>query len=257
MAPKLLSTACVAIALVSPSSAFVPTSRHYTPQTALYLFDDKAKSEVTSTRRGFFDSVASTSLSIAGASAALLTTPAPALAYGLKKANDRLASYGLPPLPKVPDGFSALSEIYGKGRNRSPLLVAFGFPVDWVVVLPSQDVNGEDGTIQVGEYAKGDTATFFVLRNQGKVDNIQDKDKKFFESAFIAAISQKGDNLYQDFKITKLVPVTVDGQSYVLADFQYTLLTQAGFEIARKGVGSITSVGDGVQLLWAASVTAR
>mmetsp|Transcript_16906 Transcript_16906/g.35398 ORF Transcript_16906/g.35398 Transcript_16906/m.35398 type:complete len:296 (+) Transcript_16906:152-1039(+) len=257
MAPKLLSTACVAIALVSPSSAFVPTSRHSTPQTALYLFDDKAKSDVTSTRRGFFDSVALTSLSIAGASAALLTTPAPALAYGLKKANDRLASYGLPPLPKVPDGFSALSEIYGKGRNRSPLLVAFGFPVDWVVVLPSQDVNGEDGTIQVGEYAKGDTATFFVLRNQGKVDNIQDKDKKFFESAFIAAISQKGDNLYQDFKITKLVPVTVDGQSYVLADFQYTLLTQAGFEIARKGVGSITSVGDGVQLLWAASVTAR
>jgi sulfate adenylyltransferase subunit 1 (EFTu-like GTPase family) len=48
--------------------------------------------------------------------------------------------------------------------------VAFGFPIDWVVTLPSQDVNGEDGTIQAGEYAKGDTATFFVLPNSGKVE---------------------------------------------------------------------------------------
>jgi hypothetical protein len=31
-------------------------------------------------------------------------------------------------------------------------------------------VNGEDGTIQAGEYAKGDTATFFVLPNSGKVE---------------------------------------------------------------------------------------
>lgn len=48
--------------------------------------------------------------------------------------------------------------------------MAFGFPIDWVVTLPSQDVNGEDGTIQAGEYAKGDTATFFVLPNSGKVE---------------------------------------------------------------------------------------
>ena len=79
-------------------------------------------------------------------------------------------SYGLPPLSKIPDGFTALAEIYGKGRNRNPLLVAFGFPLDWVVTLPSQDVNGEDGTIQAGEYAKGDTATFFVVPNEGKVE---------------------------------------------------------------------------------------
>lgn len=79
-------------------------------------------------------------------------------------------SFGLPGLSNVPSGYSALAEIYGKGANRSPLLVAFGFPIDWVVTLPSQDVNGEDGTIQAGEYAKGDTATFFVVPNEGKVE---------------------------------------------------------------------------------------
>ena len=79
-------------------------------------------------------------------------------------------SYGLPGLSGVPNGFSALAEIYGKGANRSPLLVAFGFPLDWVVTLPSQDVNGEDGTVQAGEYAKGDTATFFVVPNEGKAE---------------------------------------------------------------------------------------
>lgn len=77
-------------------------------------------------------------------------------------------SFGLPGLANVPSGYSALAEIYGKGVNRDPLLVAFGFPIDWVVTLPSQDVNGEDGTIQAGEYAKGDTATFFVVPNEKK-----------------------------------------------------------------------------------------
>lgn len=79
-------------------------------------------------------------------------------------------SYGLPGLSNIPNGWSALAEIYGRGSNRDPLLVAYGFPLDWVVTLPSEDVNGEAGTIQAGEYAKGDTATFFVLPNEGKVE---------------------------------------------------------------------------------------
>merc|ERR1712127_329920 len=115
----------------------------------------------TTSRRGFMDSVATTSAAIAGFSSVLLQ-PSPVLAYGLGKANDKLASYGLPKLSGVPNGYSALAEIYGRGANRTPILVAFGFPLDWVVTLPSQDVNGEDGTIQAGEYAKGDTATFFA-----------------------------------------------------------------------------------------------
>jgi hypothetical protein len=87
--------------------------------------------------------------------------------------------------------------------------------------------------------------------------NILDKDKEFFKSSLIAAISQKGNNIYQDFKITKLEPVSVDNQKYMLVDFKYTLLTGAGFEVERKGVASVTSVGDGVQLLWSASIAAR
>ena len=73
-------------------------------------------------------------------------------------------------MDKIADGFSPLLEIWGKGKNRDPLLVQFAHPLDWVVTLPSQDVNGEDGTIQAGEYAKGDTATFFVYAEPGKVE---------------------------------------------------------------------------------------
>ena len=61
-------------------------------------------------------------------------------------------------------------EIWGKGRNRFPLLVQMNYPISWVVTLPSNDVNGEDGTIQAGEYGKGDTATFFVYQDEGHVD---------------------------------------------------------------------------------------
>ena len=39
-----------------------------------------------------------------------------------------------------------------------------------MVTKPSQDVNGEDGTIQTGEYAKGDTATLYVVPDMGKVE---------------------------------------------------------------------------------------
>lgn len=209
----------------------------------------------TTSRRGFMDNLASATAVIAGASSVWMQ-PSPAMAYGLGKANDRLASYGLPGLSGMPKSFSALAEIYGKGANRDPLLVAFGFPIDWVVTLPSQDVNGEDGTIQAGEYAKGDTATFFVVPNEGHVE-IHDKDKGFFKDAIIGAISQKGSNIYQDFKVTKIDPVTNGKAQYMLVDFKYTLLTGAGFEVERKGVASVTSEGAGVQLLWAASIAAR
>jgi len=78
--------------------------------------------------------------------------------------------YGLPPLTNVPDGFSPLLQLYGKAANRAPLLVQFVHPFDWVVTVPSIDVNGEEGTIQAGEYAKGDTATLFVYKAAGHVD---------------------------------------------------------------------------------------
>lgn len=251
---SILSTACIVIANLSVSSAFAPAAGGVNRIISSVSLQSNDNSEVT--RRGFVENLATASAVIAGASSAWMA-PTPAMAYGLNKANDRLASYGLPPLSKsLPGGFSALAEIYGKGANRSPLLVAFGFPLDWVVTLPSQDVNGEDGTIQAGEYAKGDTATFFVVPDAKKTD-VHSQDKEFFKSALIGAISQKGSNIYQDFKITKLEPVTQGNDKYVLVDFKYTLLTGAGFEVERKGVASVTSAGDGVQLLWAASIAAR
>lgn len=214
----------------------------------------------SSTRRSFFGKLASSSAALvvsSGAAMSSFSSPANAIGGGLKKVNAKLQSYGLPQIQSIPDNFSPLVEIWGKGSNRDPLLVQFSHPIDWVVTLPSQDVNGEDGTIQAGEYAKGDTATFYVLENSGKVENINEQPKEFFKNAVIKAISQKGDSIYQDFKVTKLVPKTVNGQEYMMVDFKYTLLTGAGFEVDRVGVSSVTSTGKNVELLWTASTRQR
>jgi len=76
---------------------------------------------------------------------------------------------GLPEVAVIKGGYTPLLEVWGKGKNRSPILVQFQYPLSWVVTLPSNNVNGEDGTIQAGDYAKGDTATFFVWEDPGNV----------------------------------------------------------------------------------------
>jgi len=53
------------------------------------------------------------------------------------------------------------------------------------------------------------------------------------------------------------VPKIENGQDYMIVDFKYTLLTGAGFEVDRKGVASVTSVGNAVEVLWCASIAAR
>jgi hypothetical protein len=81
-----------------------------------------------------------------------------------------------------------------------------------------------------------------------------------FEEAIVKAISQKGNNMYQNFKVTKIVPQTgpeYDGKDYVICDFKYELLTGAGFEVDRRGVASITSVGPAIEVLWCASIRER
>lgn len=217
--------------------------------------------EAENSRRSFVGQIAGSIATAATASSLILPTE-PALAFGggkLSKINARLVSYGLPQMGEVVGGFTPLLEVWGKGRNRSPLLVNFAYPLDWVLTLPSQDINGEDGTIQAGEYAKGDTATFYVAEETGKVDKIHDQPKSFFEDMLIKSISQKGANVYQNFKVTKLVPKTgeYNGQQYMICDFKYQLLTGAGFEIDRTGVASITSQGNAVQVLWSASTALR
>jgi len=208
-------------------------------------------------RRSFISKTAGSAAALAFG---LVQTPGSAQAFGgggLKKVNAKLVQYGVPTIDKVPDGFSPLAEVWGKGKNRDPLLVSFLFPVDWVVTLPSQDVNGEDGTIQAGEYARGDTATFYVYTEPGKVENIAEQPKELFQNALIKSISQKGNNVYQNFKVTKLVPKNVNGQDFMICDFKYELLTGAGFEVDRIGVASVTSVGNNVEVLWAASTRQR
>ncbi|GMI35699.1 hypothetical protein TrRE_jg2872 [Triparma retinervis] len=142
---------------------------------------------------------------------------------------------------------------YGLGSNRSPVLVAFTHPSDWVVTLPSNDVNGEDGTVQAGNYAKGDTATFYVAT--GEAGDVADKGVA--ESVIRKAISQKGDNVYQNFRLISVTPVEREGRKYAIVDFKYELLTGAGFEVDRRGVASVTGVGGGnTGVLWTATLSA-
>lgn len=123
--------------------------------------------------------------------------------------------------------------------------------------LPNIDKNGEEGTIQAGQYSAGDTATLKVI--PGKVDNIAEQPKKFFEDAIVKCISQKGDGMYQNFKVTKMEPGAAEykDQKYMIVDFKYQLLTGAGFEVDRNGIASVTTVGENVEVLWAATTRVR
>lgn len=92
------------------------------------------------------------------------------------------------------------------------------------------------------------------------LQNIASKPKAFFEDILIKAISQKGANVYQNFKVTNMVPQTgpeYGGKDYVICDFRYELLTGAGFEVDRRGIAAITSEGKGVEVLWAATIRQR
>jgi len=211
-----------------------------------------------SSRKAFLTKVTSISTAAILGTSTISPRPAEAL-FGASaaKVNAKLTAYGLPPITNVPDGFTSLLEIYGKGRNREPLLVEFLYPVDWVTILPNNDENGEEGTIQAGQMSAGDTATLFVT--PGKIDDVSTQGKTVFKDLVIKAISQKGDNMYEDFKLGKVE--TFDGefgnQKYALVDFKYSLLTGAGFTVDRVGVASITSQGNNIQVFWAASTRQR
>lgn len=259
MLSRFLSIAVSFWLLVGESQAFTTTplalSAAAATTTTTTLQMTQPQPQQDESRRNFFFSTVATGAAILGSG--VLAPDAAQAISGTSKVDAKLRGFGLPPVGEVPDGFTPLLEVYGKGKNRFPILVTFSHPITWVVTKPSNDANGEDGTIQVGEYAKGDTATFFVYSDPGHIDDIASQPKELFEKALIKAISQKGDSMYQNFKIKKLAPVTVDGQTYVLADFSYQLLTGAGFEVDRKAVASITSQGPAVEVLWAASTAIR
>lgn len=123
------------------------------------------KMSTADSRRAFLGKVAATTAAVTSGFA----VPPSALAVGGKsKVNSKLLSFGLPPAV-IPEGLTPLCHIYGKGKNRFPILVTFSHPFDWVVTYPNNDVNGEDGTVQAGEYGKGDSATFYVFEEAGNV----------------------------------------------------------------------------------------
>jgi hypothetical protein len=220
--------------LISPLSS-LPSSTSSSSQS----------SSSSSLRRAFLKSALSLPL--------LPLLPSPSYAFGkLSTLNSKLSSYGLPPL-SPPKGFSPLLQPYGLGSNRTPVLIAFNHPGDWVVTLPSNDVNGEDGTVQAGNYAKGDTATFYVA--EGEKGDVGDKDVA--ERCLRKAISQKGDNVYQNFKVLGVKEEDREGKKYAVVDFKYELLTGAGFEVDRRGVAAITNVGGNAGVLWTATLTPR
>lgn len=217
----------------------------------------ETKDSACCSRRNVVSNVAATFSVMAGSCCGSIGFPkvSAAAVSGANKVNSRLKGFGLPAMERIPDGFSPLLEIYGKGKNRFPLLVTFAHPLTWVVTTPSNTVNGEDGTVQAGDYGKGDTATFFVYENPGHVNEIS---KSLVEETLQKAIGQRGSNMFQNFKVTKVEPSTTsDGQNYVIADFKYQLITGAGFEVDRKGVASLTSEGKAVEVLWAASTAPR
>jgi len=263
MKTSILCSTLFALVTSSGVSGFAPSSAN-TAATTTTRIAASANDDEGDSRRNFFSKSLATGLVYSAAALAStgVLAPLPANAASAEaKVNARLQAYGLPPVTVPVSGMKPLLEVYGKGKNRFPLLVLMNHPLTWIVQLPSNDVNGEDGTIQAGEYAKGDTATFFLYDAEGHVDNIGKAEKSLFETILIKAISQKGANVYQDFKIIKAVPQTDNpaygGKDYVLCDFKYVLLTGAGFEVERRGVASVTSTGPAVEVLWAASIRER
>lgn len=251
---RILSILCLLASSPHHASSFVITTPSTNPTTTALQMSTTPSSSSSSSRRTFLTTTVTT--------AALATTtlsPLPANAFGgaLKKANAKLQSYGLPAITTLPDGFSPLVELYGQAANRDPLLVQFAYPSDWIVQLPNIDSNGEEGTIQAGQYSAGDTATLKVL--PGAVTDVTTQGKDWYETVVVKCISQKGDGMYQNFKLGKMEPMVGEykDQKYMIVDFKYQLLTGAGFEVDRIGCASVTSVGENVEVLWAATTRLR
>jgi hypothetical protein len=189
---------------------------------------------------------------LAGVAATSLTTgSAPALAFGaLEEANNKLSSYGLPPIVFVPPGYQALVSEYGRGSNQkamtNPILLEFCHPSGWVAQKTSVNNNGESGTVGANDYMKGDSANFFEYKLQNGEKVSGDKvDKGTYINIIEAALGRKGDVL-ERVKVLKIEPLTtgLKGEAYYRVFFSYSLNTEAGFLITRNGLLSVTNVGE-------------
>ena len=87
--------------------------------------------------------VASSTLGVLGA---VMGAPSNAVAANAEKLQQK---YGLPPLPKAPDGFSQILSVFGKANSqgrgpsaeqvqRDPIFVSFNYPSGWITKSPLQ-----------------------------------------------------------------------------------------------------------------------
>ena len=180
----------------------------------------------------------------AAGAAAGVALPRPAAAADLNSWNKKLDKLGLPPLDKIPGGFSpVLSSV----NQEQSLFVEFLRPDGWLVVKPSVNTNGEDGTVSAGDYGKGDSAALYVS------DLRPATDKAYYAKLLKGGIAQKGGGeLYQEFKVRKVTP-----GAPTTVDFSYELLTGAGFIVERRGVAAVTDVNGKSQALLAVTTSAR
>lgn len=213
--------------------------------------------------------------------------PTQAMAFGkLEEANTKLTTYSLPPIIFVPPGFSPLVSEFGRGNIKekmvNPLLVQFCHPQLWVEAVTSYNNNGEAGTISANDYIKGDSS-FFFFRPLAEGTSLSIGSKEVIKEFLLKSLSQKGDPV-ETFKLVSVKQGNkgVDGQvrglihsiyitvykaklnnfklrqidnfasmkcmqEYLTAEIAYTINTEAGFLIGRKGVVSLTSVGPFIQ----------
>lgn len=199
----------------------------------------------------------------------LLATPAalvfaPLAAHAESKANTRLVSLGFPRLPEV-NGYFQIAEFLGRANPANidgektrgfklptPLLVAFNYPQTWVTALPTISTNGESGTVSAGNYIKGDSSAFIAYDVPG-LATASDASKELLAQSIVASATS---DVYQDVKVSK--KYNRDGAGdYVGFDYSYTLLTRAGFEVDRKGVGVATIVNGQLCALITATTALR
>ncbi|CAM9839871.1 unnamed protein product [Ectocarpus sp. 6 AP-2014] len=260
-------------------NAFITPGVPVVPVSARQALSGESRLAATTTmgvsdREGLASSACSRSEALSTFGAAVLGAvvvgtgvPAPASAGSVAEANKRLSEYNLPPVVEVPGGFNTLLEGYGKdgalknslgSSNRDPILVTWNYPKGWIVQRPNTDTNKEAGTVSTGDYGRGDSAGLFVA-SKSLIGGSSLSSKDTMEGVLKKALSQKGENQFQSFKLKSVKDGETDfnGNKYYIADFQYELLTGAGFTVERKGVASVTQIGNSVNAVVGATTANR
>jgi len=192
------------------------------------------------------------------------TMPA-ARALSKEEADQMLNTYGLSELSTndVPFGWQVIAEPIGlKGssdysRNQlgaEPLMVTFLVPDGWVLTKPNIDYNGTAGTVQVNDYGKGDSAILYV--DPGFTGQLADIKQPQYKDILFKAISQKGKNFIDSIEVTKVSDLS-EGRKSI--EFDWTLASAAGFQIARTGFATLVQGAESksLQCLWTGTTTPR